>query len=156
MDFWQFSKNAYIHIIPEKLSGNHCHAWLFSNLCGQVLKSIKSRGQISPITFKKKKDFSTWIREQPCMQMDFWQFSRNKMYVRNPFACIVVHHFLWKGPNHCWNFMDSGSPLAQPFLFIFLLILIFFICHTSHVTLDTWHVIRYMCYVTYFLKLSVT
>ena len=37
MNFWQFSRNAYICIIPGKLSENHLHAFLFSNPCGQVL-----------------------------------------------------------------------------------------------------------------------
>ena len=32
--------------------------------------------------------------------------------VRNPFACMVVFQSMWKGPNHCWNFMESGSESA--------------------------------------------
>ena len=58
MDFWQFSRNAYICIIPGKLSESHMHAWLFSNPCGQVLESIKSRGQICPIIERRKRTFS--------------------------------------------------------------------------------------------------
>ena len=65
MDFWQFSRNADICVIPGKLSEIHFYAWLFSDAWGKVLKSIKSR-----VPFP-------WIGEQPCMQMDFWQFSRN-------------------------------------------------------------------------------
>ena len=57
MDFSQFFRNAYICIIPGKLSENHLHAWLFSNPCGQVLKSIKSRGQICPILLRRKRTF---------------------------------------------------------------------------------------------------
>ena len=29
--------------------------------------------------------------------------------VRSPFACRVVFQSMWKSPNHCWNFMESGS-----------------------------------------------
>ena len=32
--------------------------------------------------------------------------------VRSPFACMVVLQFMLKGPNHCWNSMDSGSESA--------------------------------------------
>ena len=65
------SRNADICVIPGKLSENHLNAWLFSNPRGQVLKSIKSMGQICPIPIKK--DLSIWIEEQPCLQMDFRQ-----------------------------------------------------------------------------------
>ena len=69
---------------------------------------------------------STWIGKQPCMQIDFWQFSRNNTYVRipgkffrNPFACMVVLQSMWKGPNHFWNFTESGSESATYLLVIF-------------------------------------
>ena len=42
-------------------------------------------------TFKKKKDLSTWIAEQPCMQMDFRIFSRNNMYVSSPGKLSEIH-----------------------------------------------------------------
>ena len=32
--------------------------------------------------------------------------------IRNAFACMVVLQSMWKGPNHCWNFMESGSESA--------------------------------------------
>ena len=57
MDFWQFCRNYYIFIILWKLSENHLHGGLFSNPCGQVLKSIKSRGQICPILLSRKMTF---------------------------------------------------------------------------------------------------
>ena len=57
MDFWQFSRKANICIIPGKLSESHLHAWIFSNPCGQVLKSVKSRGQICPILLGRKRTF---------------------------------------------------------------------------------------------------
>ena len=44
---------------------------------GKVFKSIKSRRQICPILLRRKKELSLWIREEPYMQMDFRQFSRN-------------------------------------------------------------------------------
>ena len=53
----QFSRNAYLCIIPGNLSENHLHAWLFSNPCGQVRKSIKSRGQICPLLLTRKRTF---------------------------------------------------------------------------------------------------
>ena len=57
MDFWHFSRNAYIYIIPGKLSENNLHAWLFSNPCGQVLKSIKYRRQNCPVILRRKRTF---------------------------------------------------------------------------------------------------
>ena len=32
--------------------------------------------------------------------------------VRSPFSCMVVLQSMWKGHNHCWNFMESGSESA--------------------------------------------
>ena len=85
MDFWQFSRNAYICFIPGKLSENHFHTWLFSNLSH---------------TFKKKKDLSTWIGEQPFMQMDLRQFSRNNTYVSIPgkLSEILLHAWMFSNP----------------------------------------------------------
>ena len=57
MDFWQCSRNAYIFIIPGKLLENHLRAVFFSNPCGQVLNSIKSKGQICPIILRRKRTF---------------------------------------------------------------------------------------------------
>ena len=42
-------------LFPGKLSENHLHAWLFWNPCWQVLRSIKSRGQISPQLLRRKR-----------------------------------------------------------------------------------------------------
>ena len=39
----------------------------------------------------KKKDRSTQIGEQPCMQMDLRQFSRNNVYVGIPGKLSEVH-----------------------------------------------------------------
>ena len=57
MDFWQFSRNAYICTIPGKLSEKHLHAWLFSKPCEQIFKSIKYSGQICPVLLRRKKTF---------------------------------------------------------------------------------------------------
>ena len=43
MDFWQFSRNADICVIPGKLSEIHLHAWVFSHPRGKVLISAPSR-----------------------------------------------------------------------------------------------------------------
>ena len=51
IDFCKFSRKANICNIPE----NHLNAWLFSNPCGQALKSRKSRGQICPIVIRRKR-----------------------------------------------------------------------------------------------------
>ena len=44
--------------------------------------SYKYGTDLSP-RFDTLKDLSLWIWEQPCMQMDFWQFSRNA------YICII-------------------------------------------------------------------
>ena len=51
MDFWQFPR------IARKFSEIHLRAYLFSNPCEQVLKSIKSRRQICPIILRRKRTF---------------------------------------------------------------------------------------------------
>ena len=45
-------------------------------------------------------------------EKDFRQFPRNNTYVRNPFACTAVLQSMWKGPNHCWNIMESRYESA--------------------------------------------
>ena len=65
MDIWQLSRNNTYVRIPEKLSEIHLCVLLLSNPGEKVLKS------------KKKNYLSPWIGEELCMQMDFWQFSRN-------------------------------------------------------------------------------
>ena len=52
-------------------------------------------------TFKKKNGISIWIKEQPCMQMGFKQFSRNNMYVSIPgkFSEIHLHAWLFSNPS---------------------------------------------------------
>ena len=32
--------------------------------------------------------------------------------IQGPFACMVVLQSMWKGPNHCWNYMEFGSESA--------------------------------------------
>ena len=51
MDFWQFYRNADIHIIPGKLSKTHLTAWLFSSPSGKVPFLLKSMRQICPLDF---------------------------------------------------------------------------------------------------------
>ena len=77
--------------------------------------SFKYGTDLSP-RYDTHKDLSTWIGEKQCMQMVFWQFSRNNTFISIPgkfarslFACMVVLQSMCKGPNHCWNFMESGS-----------------------------------------------
>ena len=36
-------------------------------------------------------------------------FQELYIIVKSPLACMVVLQSMWKGPNHCWNFMESGS-----------------------------------------------
>ena len=114
MNFWQFSRNADIHIIPGKLSKIYLYAWLFSNPRGKVLFLLKSMGQICPLDFILLRTCPNG--EYPWMKIVFWQFSRNNTYViipvRSLFACMVVLQSMWRGPNHCCNFMQSGSESA--------------------------------------------
>ena len=43
----------------------------------------------------------------------FWTiFQHSWKIVRNSFACMVVLQSMWRGPNHCWNVMESGSESA--------------------------------------------
>ena len=123
MDFWQFSRNAYICIIPGKLLENHLHAWLFSNPCEQVLKSMKFRGQICPVLLRRKRTFPHWLENSHACKWILVNFpgiihmSAFWKMVRNPFACMVVLLSMWKGPSQCWKFMESGSESAT-YLFI--------------------------------------
>ena len=56
--------------------------------------------------------------------------------VRNPFASRVVLQYMWKGPNHCWNFMESGSESATYNLDF--LKLQFEACFTEQPNLNRW------------------
>ena len=107
MDFWQFSRNVYICIIPGKLSENHLHARLFSNPCGQVLKNIKSRGQICPILLRRKRTFPHGLQNNHACKWILDNFP-GIIYVSaflenclNPFARMVVLQSMWKGTNYC-------------------------------------------------------
>ena len=40
--------------------------------------------------------------------------------VRSPFACMVVLQSIWKGSNHCLNFMKSGSESSTYELVYFI------------------------------------
>ena len=51
--------------------------------------------------FKKKKELSTWIGEEPCMQMDFRQFSRNNKYVSIPGKLSEIHLYAQLFSNSC-------------------------------------------------------
>ena len=62
---------------------------------------VSNRGDKYVPYFKKKNDLSTWIGEQPCMQMDFWQFSRNNMYVSIPGKLSEMHLHAWLFSNPC-------------------------------------------------------
>ena len=44
---------------------------------------------------------------QKCLHMYYsWKI------VRKQFASMFIFQSMWKGPNHCWNFMESGSKSA--------------------------------------------
>ena len=46
-------------------------------------------------TFKKKQDLSPWIGEQPCMQIYFWQVSRNADICVIPGKLSAIHLHIW-------------------------------------------------------------
>ena len=56
---------------------------------------LSNQGDKSVPYFKKKKDLYTWIEEQPCMQIDFRQFSRNNMYLSIPGKLSEIHLHAW-------------------------------------------------------------
>ena len=116
MDFWQFSQNTDIHIIPGKLSKPRLHAWWFSNPCGKLFFFLKVWDKSVPY-FKKKKELSTWIGEEPCIQMDFRQFSRNNKYVSIPGKLSEIHLYAQLFSNSCGKVLIIvGIPWSQPFL----------------------------------------
>ena len=59
--------------------------------------------------------------------------------VRNQFACMVVLQSTRKGPNHCLNFMYSGSDSATNICTIYYLYGLFMDIIISLVTLCTNH-----------------
>ena len=115
---------VYICIIPGKLSENNLHAWLSSNPCGQVLKRMKSRGPIHPILLRRKRTFSHRLENNHSCK---WILDKFPGIIRksallencqNPFANMVTLQSMWKGCNHCWNFMESGSESATYEVFV--------------------------------------
>ena len=59
--------------------------------CMVILRSMTNLSH----SFKKKKDLSTWIGEQTCMQMGFRQFSRNNTYVCIPGKLSETNLHAW-------------------------------------------------------------
>ena len=62
---------------------------------------VSNLGENLSHTFKKKKDLSTWIGDQACMQMDLRQFSRNNMYVSIPGKLSEIYLHAWLFSNPC-------------------------------------------------------
>ena len=89
-DLRQFSRNAYICIIPGKLSENHPHAWLLYNPRGQVPKSIKSRGQICPILLRRKRTFPRGLENNHACKWAYSASLQNPLFV-NPLFWMANH-----------------------------------------------------------------
>ena len=56
--------------------------------------SSKYGTDLSP-RFDTPKDRSTWIGKYPCMQIVFWQVSRNNSYLSIPGKILEVHLHAW-------------------------------------------------------------
>ena len=100
MDLWKFSRNAYICFIPGKLSENHLHARLFSNPCGQVLKSIKSRGQIFPMLLRRKRTFPHGLENNHACKWTLDNFP-GIIGVSIPGKLSELHLHAWLFSNPC-------------------------------------------------------
>ena len=119
IDCWQFSRNADLRILPWKLPNIHLHAWLFSNPCEKVFFILKSMGQICPLDLTLLKTCPHGLENTHAWKWfsdhcpGIVQICKHSWKIlRSPFACMVVLEFMWKVPNHCWNFMESGSESA--------------------------------------------
>ena len=62
---------------------------------------VSNLGDKSVPYFKKKINLSTWIAEEPCMQIDFRQFTRNNMYVSSPGKLSEIRLHAWLFSNPC-------------------------------------------------------
>ena len=82
-------------------------------------KSIKSRRQICAILLRRKRTFPHGFENNHACKWILDNFSGKicmsallVRMVRNPVAFMVVFLSIWKGPNHGWNFIESGSENA--------------------------------------------
>ena len=92
----QFARNAYIYIIPGKLSENHLHAQLFSNPCWLVHKSMKSRGQICPILLRRKMNFPLGLESNHACKLILDNFPG--IICMSAFLKIHFHAWLFSNP----------------------------------------------------------
>ena len=87
-------RNAYICIIPGKLSDNRLHAWLFSNPCEQVLKSVICRGQIRPILLRRKRTFPHGLENNHACKLildNFLEIIGMSAFLDNCLKSICMH-----------------------------------------------------------------
>ena len=67
----------------------------------------------TPWNYNNDKDLSTWMRQHPCMQLDFWQFSRNAD------ICIIsgklskIYLLAWLYSNQCEKFLFLLKSMEQ-------------------------------------------
>ena len=75
---------------------NHLHSWLFSNPCGQVLKSMQSRGQICPILLRRKRTFPHGLENNHKCKWILDNFPGNKYTTQFEIECRCGGHSVTK------------------------------------------------------------
>ena len=119
MDFWKYSRNNTYIGLPGKLSEINFYVLLVPNPGEKVVKSIKSRGKSVPYFKEGKLPFPfLWITTMQVngfwtIFQECWHMCSSWKVVRNLSACMVVLQSTRKGPNNCWNFMQSVSATYE-------------------------------------------
>ena len=118
MDFWQFARNADIHIVPGKLGKIYLHAWLFSNPRGKVFCLLKSMGQICSLDLILLRTCPHGLENNHACIWFFWQFSRNNTYPDLRVQHILIKHTAhYKSTiiaqSHCQHFPYHPPSLVQ-------------------------------------------
>ena len=119
-----------VRTFPHGLEYNHICKWISDNFQGMLTYILCLENQLkficmhgcSPIPverpfFLKVQDRFVHMDWRITMHangfliifLEYYICKHSWKIVRNPFACMVVLQSMWKGPIHCWNFMESGS-----------------------------------------------
>ena len=91
------------------------------NLVNDYCVNLNNRGETNrwhsqirnPWNSNNYYDLSTWIGEQLCMQMDFWQFCRNAYICIIPGKSTETHLHAWVFYNPCGHVLKSIKSRGQ-------------------------------------------
>ena len=94
---WRTTMNASGFLTIFQECCHICYSWKIVRnpfLCMVFVSNPQGKGKCLFHTFKEEKGPFLWIREEPCLQINFWQFSSNaeiQVIPRNWWKSICMH-----------------------------------------------------------------